>query len=87
MMRTLHILYFASIAEQLGRDAVDIDVPASVGTVGGLIDFLSGQDAAAQSAFADRTRIRCALDQSFAPLDAALGDAKEVAFFPPVTGG
>ena len=56
-------------------------------TVAQLIDWLATMSDGHAAAFADRTRLRAAVDQAFVPLDASIVDAREVAIFPPVTGG
>ncbi len=52
-----------------------------------LVDWLRGRSAGHAEAFADLRRLRAAIDQQFVPLDTPLGSAREVAIFPPVTGG
>lgn len=83
----MKILYFARIRQIAGRSAEEVDIPASVSTVADLIDFLSARDEAVAAALAERRTLRAAVDQSHVALDAPLGQAREVAFFPPVTGG
>ena len=83
----LEILYFAWVREAIGRGGETVDPPASVETVGALIDWLAARGGGYAEAFADRTRLRAALDQLFVGLDAPLGQARELALFPPVTGG
>ncbi len=61
--------------------------PDHVATVAGLLDWLAADSEAHRAAFADRARLRAAVDQQFVPLDASLAGAREVAIFPPVTGG
>ena len=56
-------------------------------TIASLLDALSDTTPGHADAFADRARLRAALDQRFVPLDTAIGDARELAIFPPVTGG
>ena len=58
-----------------------------VKTVRELIDFLKARDEGCATAFADLRTIRVAVNKAHVPLDAQLGEAQEVAFFPPVTGG
>lgn len=65
----------------------DILPPAEVRTVGELVDWLRGRSAGHAAAFAHGRLVRCAVDQEFAGLEAAIGRAREIAFFPPVTGG
>ena len=81
------ILYFAWVRETIGTGAENVDPPADVTTVGQLIDWLSARSPAHADALVDRARLRAAVDQRFVPLDASLDGAREVAIFPPVTGG
>ena len=83
----LDILYFAWVREAIGLDGEPCAPPDTVGTVAELVDWLATQSDGHARAFADRSKIRAALDQVFVPMDTALGDAREVALFPPVTGG
>jgi molybdopterin synthase sulfur carrier subunit len=83
----MKILYFAWVRERVGLGEEDIALPPSVGTVGGLIDWLNTRGENYQAAFQDLRVIRAAVDQNHVQLDAPLNDAREVAFFPPVTGG
>jgi sulfur-carrier protein len=83
----MKILYFARLRQVIGRGQEDIEVPADVKTVSGLIDFLKGRDEGIAAAFADLRTLKVAINQSHASLDASLAGATEVAFFPPVTGG
>jgi molybdopterin synthase sulfur carrier subunit len=83
----MKILYFARIRQIAGRSMEEVEVPASVATVSDLIDFLSKRDDGVAAALAERRTLRAALDQTHVALDAPLGSAREVAFFPPVTGG
>jgi molybdopterin synthase sulfur carrier subunit len=71
----------------IGRGEEDIAIPPDVRTVSALIDFLKRRGAAYESAFADGRIVRAALDQSHAGLDAPIAGVREIAFFPPVTGG
>lgn len=81
------MLYFASVREAIGLDGERIDPAAAIVTVADLVDWLAARDGAHAAAFADRSRLRAALDQRLVPLDAPLGRARELALFPPVTGG
>jgi sulfur-carrier protein len=77
------LLYFAKVREAVGSGEVQIDLPEGVATVADLADWL----AARHPIFADRDRLRVAVDQVMARFDTYIRDAKEIAFFPPVTGG
>ncbi|MDZ7894429.1 MAG: molybdopterin converting factor subunit 1 [Sphingobium sp.] len=86
-MTVLDILYFAWVREGIGRDEERLDVPDGVDTVADLIAHLRGRGEPYAAVLADTDRLRAALDQNFVPLDAPLGGARELALFPPVTGG
>ncbi|MBY8820875.1 MoaD/ThiS family protein [Sphingomonas colocasiae] len=83
----IDFVYFAWVREAIGHDAERLDPPADALTVAAVIDWLSGLSDGHKRAFFDRSRIRAAIDQVFAPLDAPVAGAREIAFFPPVTGG
>jgi len=83
----MRVLYFAWVREVIGTGEEQVDPPAAVTTVAALIDWLATRDPAHAEAFRDRARLRAAVDQAFVPLDAGIAGAKEVAIFPPVTGG
>lgn len=83
----MKILYFAWLRQTIGLAEEEIERPSEVGTPGELIDWLMQRSPAHAAAFENRESIRIAIDQAFAEPDDALADAREVAFFPPVTGG
>ena len=83
----MKILYFARIRQIAGRSSEEVEVPASVATVSDLIEHLSARDEAVAAALAERRTLRAAVDQTHVPLEAPIAGAREVAFFPPVTGG
>lgn len=86
-MAALNILYFAWVRELVGCDEEQIERPAPEITIANLIDGLADRDGGYAEAFADKERLRAALDQRFVPLDTPIGLARELAIFPPVTGG
>ena len=81
------ILYFAWVRELVGTTEERIELPGEVTTLGELARWLQGRSEGHRSALSDRGRLRGAVDQSFAGWDAPITGAKEIAFFPPVTGG
>jgi len=83
----IELLYFAWVREAIGRDGETVEPPAGVDAVAGLIDWLAGRGGGYATAFAEPARLRCAIDQQFAPLTASIAGAREIALFPPVTGG
>lgn len=83
----LELLYFAWVRERMGQRGERVDVPAAVATAANLVHWLGARDAAGAAAFADPSRICVAVDGVMAALDTPLAGAREVALFPPVTGG
>lgn len=83
----MKVLYFARFRQLIGRSGDEIALPAEVTTVGELLDYLVKTDNGCAAAFSNLAIVRAAVDQSHVKLDAPLAGAREVAFFPPVTGG
>jgi molybdopterin synthase sulfur carrier subunit len=83
----LTVLYFAWVREAIGTGEEMVTPPAEVTTVAELIAWLADRSDAHAQAFANRAKLRAAVDQGFVPLDASIVGAREVAIFPPVTGG
>lgn len=83
----LTILYFAWVREKVGTGEERVDLPPEVTTVRALAAWLAARGEGHGAALADLSRIRVAVDQAFAGPDAPIAEAREVAFFPPVTGG
>lgn len=86
-MPGLNILYFAWVREAIGRGEERLVVPDDVTSIDALIDHLVTLSPGHATAFSDRSLIRAAIDQAFVSTDAPIGKAREIAFFPPVTGG
>ena len=83
----MQVLYFAWVRERIGAGEEQLDPPEAVRTVADLADWLRSRSDGHAEALADLTKVRAAVDQRFVSLDMPLGHAREVAFFPPVTGG
>jgi sulfur-carrier protein len=83
----LRILYFAWIKERIGKAEETVAVPADVATVGDLMAWLKGRGEEYAHAFERPDVVRAAIDQMHVRASAPIKDAREVAFFPPVTGG
>lgn len=81
------IRYFAWVREKTGKAEEVLDLPAGIGTVGELMTWLKGQGPEYAEAFARAEVIRAAVDQVHVKPTANLAGAREIAFFPPVTGG
>ncbi len=83
----MRVLYFAWLRERTGKSGEELSPPSEVTTPRALIAWLRPQSPGYAAAFQDEKLIRCAIAQEFRPLDEPFGDAEEIAFFPPVTGG
>jgi sulfur-carrier protein len=83
----MRALYFAWVRERIGKNEEDIDPPAAVATVGELIAWLSARDEASAYAFEKASVVRAAIDRAHVKHDARIAGAREIAFFPPMTGG
>ena len=81
----VEVLYFAWVRERIGiaRESVE----TSAATVAELVDELRTREPRYEAAFADTSALRVALDQELSEFDAPLAGVREVAFFPPMTGG
>ncbi|GJE11835.1 MULTISPECIES: molybdopterin converting factor subunit 1 [Methylobacterium] len=83
----MKLVYFAWVRERIGRAEEDLVLPPEIATVADLIDWLRGRGEEYAYAFEDPGVVRAAIDRAHAKPDAVIGDAREVAFFPPMTGG
>lgn len=81
----MDILYFAWVRERIGIPREQIDTQAS--TVNELVAELIAREERYAVAFSDLSALRVALDQTLSDFDAPLEGVREVAFFPPMTGG
>jgi sulfur-carrier protein len=83
----LKLRYFAWVRERVGSAEEEVELPPHVDDVAGLIAWLSERDEGYAAAFAEPAVIRAAMDHNHVQHDAQLAGAREVAFFPPMTGG
>ncbi|QUT04407.1 molybdopterin converting factor subunit 1 [Sphingobium phenoxybenzoativorans] len=86
-MAGLDILYFAWVRESIGKDGERIDHPGAMATVADLVMTLAARGGGYAEALGKPDKLRAAIDQRFVPMDTKLQGAKELALFPPVTGG
>ncbi|MDO9369287.1 MAG: molybdopterin converting factor subunit 1 [Sphingopyxis sp.] len=84
---TLTIAYFAWVRERMGTADETVEVPADIADTAALIGWLAARDERGAHAFADPARIRAAIDGVMMGAAAPLAGAREIALFPPVTGG
>jgi molybdopterin synthase sulfur carrier subunit len=81
----LDVLYFAWLRERIGLSQERVETDAA--TVADLVEELRAREERYDLAFSDLSAVRVAVDQDLTEFDAPLADAREVAFFPPMTGG
>jgi sulfur-carrier protein len=83
----MKLKYFAWVRERVGRSEETVEPPAGVRTIGDLIAWLSERGETYAHAFEQPKVIRAAIDHVHVRPDAAITGAREIAFFPPMTGG
>ena len=83
----MKVLYFAWVRERIGKTEEAIEPPAGVETVGELMVWLAGRGEEYAHAFEHPKSIRAAIDRAHVRPDATIAGAREIAFFPPMTGG
>lgn len=83
----MKLLYFAWVRERVGRPEEEAEAPPEVATVADLVAWLRSRGPEYENAFASGSAIRAAIDKRHAKPDASIAGAREIAFFPPMTGG
>ena len=83
----MKLRYFAWVRERVGKPEEEIDPPAAIATVADLMRWLSGRGESYAHAFENPKVIRAAIDRAHVRADARITGAREIAFFPPMTGG
>ena len=81
----MDVLYFAWVRERIGLPREKVETSAA--TVSELVEELRAREERYAMAFEDVSALRVALDQELSDFDASLDGVREVAFFPPMTGG
>lgn len=81
----MQVLYFAWVRERIGLPREEVETQAA--TVADLVAELRAREDRYDMAFSDLSSLRVAVDQELADFDAPLAGVREVAFFPPMTGG
>lgn len=83
----MKLVYFAWVRERIGKADEEVELPAGVATVGDLAAWLAGRGEEYAHAFENPKVVRAAIDRKHVKPETPLAGAKEVAFFPPMTGG
>ncbi len=83
----MKLVYFAWVRERIGRTDEDLTLPPEIVTTGDLLGWLRKRGPEYEHALAEPRAIRVAIDRVHARPDTPLAGAREVALFPPMTGG
>ena len=83
----MKLIYFAWVRERIGKAEEDADLPASVKTVSDLLLYLKGRGEEYEAALQVPKVIRVAINQEHVEHDELIAGAREIALFPPMTGG
>lgn len=83
----MRLVYFASVREAIGFAEEERELPPHIANVRDVLSWLAHQSSTHSLAFANRDTLRFALDQNMVTEDAPISNGKELAIFPPVTGG
>ena len=83
----MKVRYFAWMKRTVGLAEEEVDPPAEVRTVGDLVDWLRNRSGGHAEALAEGAAFGAAVDKRTATFDVSIAGAREVAFFPPFTGG
>ncbi len=85
--QTVSLRYFSWVRERVGVESEAVDLPSSVETVHDLLEWLKTRGEGFAAAFEFPDIIRVALDQEHVEHKATIGSPREIALFPPMTGG
>lgn len=86
-MNSVKLVYFAWVRERIGKTEETLDLPSEVRTIGDVMAWLSRRGDEYSNAFVNPKIIRAAIDRTHVQPDAPIAGAREIAFFPPMTGG
>jgi molybdopterin synthase sulfur carrier subunit len=83
----MKLVYFAWVRERVGRTDEEVSPPEDVSTIADLVRWLKSRGEEYEYAFENEDIVRAAIDREHAKPDASIAGAREIAFFPPMTGG
>jgi molybdopterin synthase sulfur carrier subunit len=83
----MKLIYFAWVRERIGKPQEDVELPGDVETVADLLHWLRSRGEEYENALQYPDVIRVAIDQEHVDHREKLGTAREIALFPPMTGG
>ncbi len=83
----MKLLYFAWVRERIGKSEEEVELPAGVATVADVVAWLARRGDEYAHAFENPKVVRAAIDHAHARPETAIAGVREIAFFPPMTGG
>ncbi|MXQ10377.1 molybdopterin converting factor subunit 1 [Microvirga makkahensis] len=83
----MKLVYFAWVRERIGKTEETVEPPEGIATVADLVRWLKGKGEEYEYAFENEAVVRAAIDHVHVKPEAPLAGAREIAFFPPMTGG
>jgi molybdopterin synthase sulfur carrier subunit len=83
----MRLLYFAWVRARIGAGSEELELPAAVKDVAGLVAWLQSRSPGHAEALKDPSKLRVAVNQDYVGFDHPVRSGDEVAIFPPVTGG
>ncbi len=86
-MTRMKLVYFAWVRERVGKTEEEVELPADLATVADLVRWLKRRGEEYEYAFENEDVVRAAIDHTHVKPGASLAGAREIAFFPPMTGG
>ena len=84
---TIKLVYFAWVRERIGLGEEYVDLPDNTSTIADLVIWLKSRGENYQHAFENENVVRAAIDHTHVRPSATIAGAREIAFFPPMTGG
>jgi sulfur-carrier protein len=83
----MKLIYFAWVRERIGKPEEEVSLPAEIATIADLARWLAGRGEEYAYAFENPGIVRAAIDRAHVTPEAPIAGAREIAFFPPMTGG
>ncbi len=83
----MKLVYFAWVRERIGKTDEDVDLPEGISTIADLVRWLKGRGEEYSYAFENEAVVRAAIDHVHVKPETSIAGAREIAFFPPMTGG
>ncbi|RWL83343.1 MAG: molybdopterin converting factor subunit 1 [Mesorhizobium sp.] len=81
------LIYFAWVRERIGKSEEDVELPSGIETVGDLLRWLKSRGEEYENALQYPDVIRVAINQEHVGHREKIAGAREIALFPPMTGG